>query len=219
MLEVRPRCRYNQPNYRNLKMNGYKMGRVKSLLFTACAAFCLFTGCAKQQQFEAVERICVTDTGKLEAMQAAEEVLGKMLFTIAKTDTESGFIKTRPLSGAQFFEFWRKDNVGAFNFSEANLHSIRRIVELDISQQGGQLCISCNVNIERLHLPEHEVSSTSRAYEMFSASSSLKQRLALNPEQKSGMAWVDLGKDARLETRILKRLKDKITKLQKEKRL
>ena len=195
------------------------MGRVKSLLFTACAAFCLFTGCAKQQQFEAVERICVTDTGKLEAMQAAEEVLGKMLFTIAKTDAESGFIRTRPLSGAQFFEFWRKDNVGAFNFSEANLHSIRRIVELNISRQGGQLCIICNVNIERLHLPEREVSSTSRVYEMFSASGSLKQKLRLNPEQKSGMAWVDLGKDARLETRILKRLKDKITKLQKEKRL
>jgi len=108
---------------------------------------------------------------------------------------------------------------GAFNFKEANLHSIRRIVELNISQQAGQLCISCNANTERLHLPEREVSSTSRAYEMFPASTSLKQKLALNPEQKRGMAWVDLGKDARLETRILKRLKDKITRLQKEKGL
>jgi hypothetical protein len=193
------------------------MNKVK-LLFMACAALCLLAGCAETQQFKAVEQICLPDTHKAETMQAAEVVLSKMHFTIAKADAESGFIRTRPLPGAQFFEFWRRDNIGSFNTAEANLHSIRRIVELDISRQGEKLCIGCNVNIQRLHLPQHHDSSA-RAYKMPSASSSLKQKLVLSPEQKKGMTWVDLGEDARLETEILQQIEKQITNLQEEKRL
>jgi len=194
------------------------MNKLKSL-FTAWAAPLLLVGCAETQKFKAVEQICLPDMGKPEAIQIAEDVLAKMHFTIDKADAETGFIRTRPLPGAQFFEFWRSDNVGAFNFSYANMHSIRRIVELDISQQDRQLCIDCNVNTQRLSLPERPVTSSARAYEMFSQSSSLKQKLKLNPKQKAGSAWVDLGRDARLETEILKRIEEQVTNLQKEKRL
>jgi len=106
-----------------------------SVLCLLLSVLCVFSGCAKQQQYEPVERIYVPDIDKAEAMQIAEDVLVKMHFTIEKADYESGIIRTRPLPGAQFFEFWRSDNVGAFNTAEANLHSIRRIVELHISQK------------------------------------------------------------------------------------
>ncbi len=199
---------------------------LKSLLFSGCAAVCLSTGCAKQQQFKAVEQICIkrlatenTEKLKMQVMKIAEEVLGEIHFTIEKSDPKSGYIRTRPLTGAQFFEFWRSDNVGGFNWSEANLHSIRRIVELEISQQDGQLCINCDVHTQRLNLPERQVSGSSRAYAMFSASDPIKQRLKLHAEQKKGMTWVDLGRDMRLETEILRRIENQITKLQKEKRL
>jgi len=178
----------------------------------ACMAFCFLTGCAKQQQFKAVEQICVPDTGKAEAMQAAEDVLGKMHFTIDKADAERGLVRTRPLPGAQLFEFWRSDNVGAFNSTEANLHSIRRVVELDISRQGGQLCLGCNVKVQRLSLPERQISSSARAYQMFSRSSRTTQRLELNPEQKKNAAWVDLGNDIRLATEILKRIEKQMNR-------
>lgn len=164
------------------------------------------TGCARQQQFKAVEQICVSDTGKAEAMRIGEDVLGRMHFTIAKADAEQGLIRTKPLPAAQSFEFWRSDNVGSFNSTEANLHSIRRIVELDISQQGGRLCIICNVKVQRLSLPEREVTSTARAYEMFSPSHPSIQRLRLHPEQKEKMAWSELGSDRQLATDILKRI-------------
>ncbi|MHC4572196.1 MAG: hypothetical protein ACYS0C_09010 [Planctomycetota bacterium] len=186
-------------------MNGSKLNKRKSL-FMACVPLLLLAGCAKTQQFEVVEQICLPDMSKPEAMQIAEDVLSKMQFTIDKADTESGFIRTNPLPGAQFFEFWRSDNVGAYNFTYANLHSIRRIVELDISKRDGQLCIDCNVNTQRLSLPDRQVTSSARVYEMFSQSSSLKQKLKLNPDQKKGMAWADSGKDTRLETEILKRI-------------
>jgi len=165
---------------------------------------------------------------KLEAMEIAEEVLAKMRFTIEKADADPatpgidtrrwrGFIRTRPLAGAQFFEFWRSDNVGADNWLESNLHSIRRVVELNMSEQdegppqsGNRLCINCDVQKYRLSLPEHQVSSSARAYEMFSESSPALQNLRLNPEQKAGMAWIDLGKDRQLAAEILKRIENRV---------
>ena len=196
------------------------MNKIKLLLFISCAALLLLVGCAKQQQFKTVERICVPNLQKQQAMEIAEDVLGQMHFTIEKADAELGVIRTRPLPGAQFFEFWRSDNIGAFNTAEANLHSIRRIVELNISltplplargKKGGQLCIDCDVQVQRLSLPEHEVSSSSRAYKMFSKSTSSVQKLEFTPEQKKDMAWVDLGKDSRLATKILKQIETCLT--------
>ena len=166
----------------------------------------LLAGCAKEQQYGAVKPICVENIDKIQAMEMVEDVLAKMHFTIEKADTKRGFIRTRPLPGAQFFEFWRSDNVGAGNWLESNLHSIRRVVELNMSEQDEGLCINCDVQKYRLSMPEHQVSSSARAYEMFSESSPALQNLRLNPEQKAGMAWIDLGKDRQLAAEILKRI-------------
>jgi hypothetical protein len=190
------------------------MNKLKSSLFTACAALLFLAGCAEPHRYEAIEQICPAGIDKQQAMQIAEDVLAKMHFTVAKSDANLGVIKTRPLAGAQFFEFWRKDNVGSFNSAEANLHSIRRIAELDIRQQDTQLCIHCNVNTQRLHLPEQELRSRSQAYDMFSQSSQTRQTFNLHQNQKQSMAWVNLGKDTKLATVILKRIENKIAKTQ-----
>ena len=144
------------------------------------------------------------------AMEVAEGVLVGMYFTIEKSDARSGIIRTRPLPGAQFFEFWRSDNIGADNTLAANIHTIRRTVTIDISQQGRQLRIGCNVHVQRMSIPERQVSSSARVYGMFSTSSRSLQRLQLNPEQKKQMAWIDLGPDPLLEAEILKRIKAQI---------
>jgi hypothetical protein len=170
----------------------------------------LLAGCAKEQQYGAVKPICVDNIDKIQAMEVAEDILVKMHFTIEKADTRRGFIRTRPLSGAQFFEFWRSDNVGAGNWLESNLHSIRRVVELNMSEQDEGLCINCDVQVHRLSLPERRVSSSARAYDMFSASSPALQRIELNLEQKESMAWIDLGKDTQLAAEILKRISSKL---------
>ena len=151
--------------------------------------------------------------GTTDLMEVAEDVLARMYFRIDKADIDSGLIRTRPLPGAQFFEFWRSDNAGADNNLAANLHTIRRIVTLDISQQGQELRIDCNVQAQRLSLPERQVSSSSRVYGMFSQSNASLQKLKLNPEQKEEMAWIDLGSDKRLEAEILKRIEAGIVRL------
>jgi len=200
-------------------MNGCKIIKsTRALLTYALVTFALIlAGCAEQQRSEEVtKQVCFANLQKLAVMQAAEDVLARMHFTIEKADAEAGLIRTRPLAGAQFFELWRSDNVGGFNFTEANLHSIRRTVELNISKQDEGLCVASDVKVERLNLPEHEVSSSARAYEMFSKSSASLQKIKLNPEQEAGMAWVELGRDERLATEILKRIEKRIAELQEQ---
>jgi hypothetical protein len=180
--------------------------------------FCLWSvvcglflaGCAEQQQYPATKPIRVENIDKLQVMKIAEEVLAKMHFTIEKANVENGYIKTKPLQGAQFFEFWRSDNVGPDNWLINNLHSVRRIVELNMSEQNEGLYIDCNVKIYRLSLPERHVSSSAHAYDMFSTSSPSLQKIQLHPEQKADMAWIDLGKDRQLAAEILKRIEQQI---------
>lgn len=179
-------------------------------LYAYAISMCILAlaGCAKKYQRQTTEQIQVLDIGKAETMNLAEDVLAKLHFTIDKADVDCGLIRTRPLSGAQFFEFWRGDNVGGNNNLLANLHTIRRTVELDITQQGDKVSICCNVKVQRLSLPEKETTSSARAYDMFSMSSPSLQRLTLNPEQEKAMAWVDLGKDTLLATEILRRIEE-----------
>ena len=173
----------------------------------------LLAGCAEQQQYPAAKPIRVENTDKLRVMEAAEDVLVKMHFTIEKANPENGFIRTKPLQGAQFFEFWRSDNVGADNWLASNLHSIRRIVELNINEQDKDLYVDCDVKIYRLSLPEREIRSV-HVYDLFSTSCPTLQKIQLHPEQKADMAWIDLGKDGQLATEILKRIEQQIVSVQ-----
>jgi hypothetical protein len=171
----------------------------------------LLAGCAKQQRGEVVEKICVPGVDKAGAMQIAEDVLVKMHFTIDKADPNTGFMRTRPLSGAQFFEFWREDNVGRENAALANLHTIRRVVELNVSPDEEKLCIGCDAQVYRLSLPQRESTSRALAPGMFSGSSYSLQVLQLRrPEQGQQAAWVNLGRDEELTTRILKRIEKRL---------
>jgi hypothetical protein len=197
-------------------MNGLKMKETEKIhehknikfllpyVLITCAL--ILTGCAQQQRREVIEQICLQDTQKSQAMQIGEDVLGRMQFTIDKSDTDQGIIRTKPLPAAQSFEFWRSDNIGSFNSTEANLHSIRRTAELSLSRQAGQLCISCDVKVQRLSLPERDITSSGRAYEMFTRSKQSIQVLELHPEQEKDVAWIDLGSDKQLATEILKRI-------------
>jgi hypothetical protein len=182
----------------------------------ACAS--LLAGCAQKSSAPLVVKVQNgilnveqnSDTRIIDLIQIAEDVLVRMYFTIEKADVDAGLIRTRPLPGAQLFEFWRSDNVGADNTFMANLHTIRRTVTLYISRQDRELRIDCEVHAQRLSLPERHLSSSARVYGIFSRSSPSLQRLELNPEQEAEMAWIDLAPDSKLEAEILKRIETQI---------
>ena len=187
------------------------MNEIRILLLLALSALTFFTGCSTGP-FQAKEQICAPGYDKSYALETAENVLSKMNFTIAKSDIEQGIIQSHPLRAAQSFEFWRKDNIGQFNTAEANLHTIRRTAQLTASEKGQQICMVCNVRVQRMSLPEKPIISQSQTSAMFTKSGASQQRLKLNPEQKENMTWIDLGRDIRLETEILKRIEKKLTR-------
>jgi hypothetical protein len=184
------------------------MNRILSC--SAVFAALLLDGCAQTQRRETIKQVCLADANQTAVMEAAQSSLGEMLFVIDKADARHGYIRTQPLSGAQFFELWRSDSAGGFNWAEANLHSVRRTAELNVSRQDHKLCIGCKVRVQRLTLPEQEITSTARAYMMFSRSTSVMQSLELRPGQRKQAAWIDLGEDDKLAGRILERIEKKL---------
>jgi hypothetical protein len=181
------------------------------------AALVLPLGCAGQA-YQPAEPLRLDGVSRAQALQAGEDTLGRMHFVIEKLDAEQGIIRTEPLRGAQFFELWRRDNVGAHNTLEANLHTIRRAVELRIAEEQGRVSVDCRVRVERLSLPENEAASISQAYQMHSVSTAGVQRLQLTPQQRQGMAWIDLGQDDRLAAKILEAITQRIEHLEEENR-
>ena len=171
-------------------------GKINLCTYALMAYVFTLAGCTQQQKFEPIEKVHVPDIDKAGAFAAAEDVLADMHFTIEKADYKSGIIRTKPLSGAQFFEFWRSDNVGSFNTTEANLQSIRRTVELQINKYGSGFSFECVVQVQRLELP-----------------ATYQVGYHQNPGQLTqtpGATWTDLGKDVRLATKILKRIISKL---------
>ncbi len=192
------------------------MNKARLLLSLVASTLLFLAGCAKQHQpQQVIKQICLPKTAKAQAMQSAEDILTRMHFAINKSDLEQGYIRTRPLQAAQFFEFWRSDTIGKANTTEANIHTIRRTAELHIVEKKQQLCIDCNVKTQRLSLFDPEGSSEAIARDRFQTSETISPRKSLRiyATQK---AWIDLGNDEQLATVILNRLKENLTEKQKE---
>jgi hypothetical protein len=189
----------------------------KSILnkLLTCSLLLWFAGCAENKYIQTTEQICVPAITKANAMAAAEQVLAGMHFAIEKLDVEAGCIKTYPLVGAQTFEFWRSDSIGPFNRAEADLHSIRRAVELNITEQAGQLCINCKATTQRLSLSRGQTAA-SQGHAIMSPGQRSIQNLKLDHSQKSNITWLDLGRDNQLETEIIKRIEKRLTAAKKE---
>jgi hypothetical protein len=195
--------------YGDMKMKRQIIGAGLSLfsIFTVFAGGC---GTEQAPRQVGVEPMCSAHTQVEAVTAAAEDVLARMNFAIDKADVKQGYVRTLPLTGAQAFEFWRKDTVGPFNKSEANLQTVRRTAEVNVSGRDGQVCAECVVTVERMSLPQRPAVSTTRASAMFSRSGPSLQRLELNPEQREGVSWIELGRDSQLETEILKRLQARL---------
>lgn len=169
------------------------------------------SGCATQPM-DSPEPIMFKGVNKTRAMTVAENVLKDMRFTIEKADADNGFIKTKPLRGAQFFEFWRRDNASAAGAAESNIQSLQRTVELNIAEGNSTILIDCQVSVRRLSLPENDHVGQSRSAALFTESSHSLQRLQINFEQAQQMEWVELGSDPAMETRILGLIQKRISR-------
>jgi hypothetical protein len=188
----------------------------KSILnkLLTCSLLFWLAGCAENKYAKTIEQLCPSAANKTAAMTTAEQVLAGMHFHIEKFDVDAGYIRTAPLSGAQSFEFWRSDNVGSFNQTEAGLHSIRRAVEINITEQAGQLCINCTATTQRLSLPQSQTATDQQT--ILAQQQKDVKKLKLSHEQKTAPTWTDLGRDNQLETEILNRVEKQLAATKKE---
>jgi hypothetical protein len=185
----------------------FEVLRMNKTLLNKLVIFSLvfwLAGCAENKYTKTIDRLCPPTADKAQAMSACEKVLTGMHFGIEKFDIEAGYIRTAPLSGSQSFEFWRSDSVGSFNQTEADLHSVRRTVEINVAEQSSQLCINCMASTERLSYPQNQTAADQHA--VMSREQKDTKKLKLSREQKATITWTDLGRDNQLETEILKRI-------------
>jgi hypothetical protein len=160
-------------------------------------------GCVKQVHVEPDQPICLSAASRTQLMDICEDVLVTMQFEIEKFDVDKGYIKTRPLRGGQFFEFWRSDNAGSTNFSDSNMHSVLRTTELQITPDADGFCVDCTVLRRRLSIKESELTSSSINTGIFTGGSRTFQKL--RPIQKD-LDWIEMPADTKLQQRILGRI-------------
>jgi hypothetical protein len=180
----------------------------KLLIVVLVCGFFVFAGCGQQAGIKNIERICISGLDRTEAVEVSEGVLRDMNFMVAKADSEAGYVQSRPLAGGQFFEFWRKDNVGSLNSAESNLHSIRRTVELKMEEEPQEVCINCRVIVERLSMSEAAEKGVGIKYDRITGQRIRTSVLRLEPEAEQKQ-WIELGNDAELATAILKQIEKK----------
>jgi hypothetical protein len=171
----------------------------------------LLAGCGKPVMMQA-QPVCLEAIGREKLMQAVEKTLYSMHFELEKYDVDNGVIRTRPLRGEQFFELWRSDNAGRFNTAESNLQSIQRTVEMTFQPQPTGICMQCQVTTQRLSLPEEAIQSFTSAPALLTASTQSKQALDVDTERAEQLRWIDLGRDAALEQKIIQRIQKTISK-------
>jgi hypothetical protein len=186
--------------------------RMKKTIFKkllTCSLLFLLAGCAENKYTKTIDQLCPPADDKTQAMSTCEKVLADMHFHIEKFDVNAGYIKTSPLSGSQSFEFWRSDSVGSFNQTEADLQSLRRTVEINVTEQSGGLCINCMATTQRLSLPQSQAALDQQT--IMTHQQKDAKKLKQSRDQKLTPAWTDLGRDNQLETEILKRIEKQIT--------
>jgi hypothetical protein len=187
------------------------MKKIVTILFlmTGCI---LLSGCGSEQQAVSDDPVCLPNTLTDQAMKTAQAVLLKMHFDIEKYDTDARYIRTRPLSGAQFFEIWKQDNASASSAAQANLYSLRRIVELDFTPQNTTTCVQCRAQVLRLSIPERPIEGATRMGGAYTKSSSRYQTLEVDRHKQAQIEWIDVGPDHDLQRKILKLIQRDIEK-------
>ncbi|MBL7215613.1 MAG: hypothetical protein ISS71_08040 [Phycisphaerae bacterium] len=169
----------------------------------------LFTGCSRPQQVISSDPVCLPQIDVSRAMQAARTVLEEMQFSVEKYDPEARYIRTRPLSAAQFFQVWRQDNASPYTSAQANLQSLRRIVEVEATPYANRTCLECRVYVQQLSLLEEPIVGAWGTAGSYTSSSSTYQTLRVESEQLEKMEWLDKGLDRALEQKILSKIRGK----------
>jgi hypothetical protein len=113
-----------------------------------------------------------------------------------------GCIETAPQDGATVLEPHRNDSVGRFNRWESTFQTIRRRAVVRVIPDPGGYLVEVIVEKELEHLPNPE-NATAGAVTFRNDGSLPSRRLEQVSHTRSSPRWIQLGRDAPLEQRML----------------
>lgn len=122
-------------------------------------------------------------------------------FEIAQENRLDGVIETRPKVGASILEPWHKDSAGLKNRLESTLQSIRRRAFVSVTSTPDGYLIGVEVFKEVEDVPGAHGNSAGSA--TFLENRPLQRDLRTLVGESAADGWLSLGRDARLEQRIL----------------
>ena len=140
-------------------------------MLMAAVAAAGFAGCAKHTLPVAPQEQLTDAQRNFEALWlASREVLQRYDFPLDRQDRRDGVITTLPLTGKQFFEFWRHDAVGQADEAESTIQTLYKRATVRIrpaSPKAGTYRAEVVVRVYRSDRPQPQVTSTSEAYSLF----------------------------------------------------
>ncbi len=133
-------------------------------------------------------------------------VLRRVSLQPDRQDRREGVITTLPITTQQWFEFWRHDAMGPYQFLESSMHTIQRQATIRIHRgEANRYRVSVRIDVFRFSTPERQVTTPSGAYGMYSEK---RPTEAGEMAKQAGSAahWVLLGRDPRMEGVLLRRI-------------
>jgi len=144
------------------------------------------------------------DTPPSTLEEVALRTLMELRFTLVLPQARPGLIETEPLTGASWFEFWRKDTIGRVQVAEASLHTIRRRAIVSVSPEGSGSKVAVRVVKERKCAPGSTPSSLGESFNVYETEDTELMRQDALAETE--YQWVEMGRDELLEQYILERI-------------
>ncbi len=139
-----------------------------------------------------------------EAAALTKQVLRDMRFEVIQPDAAPGRIETEPLVGASWFEFWREDTIGCDQVAEASIHTVLRRVSASVTPTERGCEVAVTAVRGRRSVPGGGDPGVSESFSLYrTPRMSMERSDAL---AAGGETWVAMGRDERLEQRILSRI-------------
>lgn len=156
---------------------------------------------------ESTIRLTATDAAADEALWVAvQDSLRDYCFRIDRVDLREGVVTTLPETSKQYFEFWRRDAVTAYDVWESSINPMRRWVEVRAVKEPpqSQRVVAVTVHKERLSSPDRQFNNSTAAYRFFGdALPSTTGIMRVTPEYDR---WLAMGRDPALEARLVEQI-------------
>lgn len=171
----------------------------------ACAP--LLTACRSQPTVvggESTVRLSAPDAAADELVwNAVQDSLRDYRFRIDRVDPREGVVTSLPETSKQYFEFWRKDAVTAYDVWESSINPIRRWVEVRVAKepQAAERVVAVTVHKERLSSPDRQFNNSTAAYRFFG--DALPSTTGITRVNLEHDRWLAMGRDPALEARLV----------------